>query len=397
MGNPCRLGGVTAVDAVLDATMVTLRAIGADFEANFVADLKKDAGCPSLRGDDSQYSVRKGGLFDMADAYAAGLAARSANSGRNWVATDEELSLGKHLLVSGDQEVVNGLADIHRFRPEFAAGAVLPALVSVGYELPHVSSGARDAMAGRSSGLRMYPVIIDALFDVTAKRIGKVLSKAVELYPDVDHRALWIGPEPVGDDGYRLRLRLVFFVPEADRWAADWVNAPPLGVYPTRAYPMGYCVQPDGVWRPAKLVCSAATGLAAALVVPFDDLVGMDFAKDGQLQSVKLADLDLRCGVLADVDCAYERPGWSDMAEPEVGRLFGTTGRAMKYALAKVEADDPRGVLQAPPIMEVLRLQRPVVLSAARVPVGGPPRVWAPQHRRVLQKRRARRARLGGK
>jgi len=328
------------------------------------------------------------GQLDMAVSYATCDAATNANCGRSWVGADADLGLAREMLSDYCQGFVDRLADIHRFRREFA-GVKLPVLVSTGYTLEGVVASVREPVMD-GSGLDLHPVIVEATFVMNEAHLAKVIRKADKLFPHIDHVKHWVGGEPVTEEGFRFRLRMVYFLPSAGRHAAAWVGSPPLGVYPTRAYPFGYCVAPDAVWRGGTVGDATFRGLAAALLIPFDDLVGMDFLAGGAFPAVDY-DVGYRCSVLEGFGAAYGRAGWLDEEAPDLGQLCGSVAGALARARLAVEAEDPWGVVQVPPVVEVLRLQRPIVLSAARIRVGGLPRRRRRPHatKRNRQKKKA--------
>jgi len=264
--------------------------------------------------------------------------------------------------------------------------AKLPVLISEGFAL---TAGDRSSIVGEGGLLRgtdgvlhdvlFVPVIVDSVFRVPAEAMEAAIASAEQMYPDIDHRKLWLGGAPIEEEGAKLALRMLYYVPDAARDAPRYINGPPLGFYPTASFPKGHLKLSDAAWSFRSIRCADFDGIPMALVIPFDDLVGMDLVPHDRTRSLPPFEMpdELPEPALGSFETLLDygfAKGIYSTASEHVSRYAGSMGSAIVVVFDTLALDLPKletgmpGTLLAPPLCEIMQVQRPTVLAGARLP-----------------------------
>jgi len=290
---------------------------------------------------------------------------------------------GRVRLGKRDQRTVDLLAHLYHTRKLIGA-ADFGVLISMGFRLTvgHGYWGYEEAatelvdVVDRRVELLLTPVTVEARFMIPVGLLEDTFKKAKVLYPDLDLRRQWLGDRPLDPEGLRVDVRMLYYVPDAAGNARGALNGPPLGVYPTATYPHGYLNLPRAVWRNRSVRCSDYDALTMALILPLDDLLHLDFAPHsttGGLPPLRGGNLldPLRGLINGEINFGLSYGVYVGNAEHETAYAY-TLRAAVKRVEVEFAMDAPLthigpGPELAPPISELLRLQRPTVLDVARV------------------------------
>jgi len=299
-----------------------------------------------------------------------------------WVHTEEaERAMNKmrEPLSGGDQAIMDRLAEIYAGRLDlWPDECLLPVLTSTGFELTTgipMECDLKDSKLVAADGglvdLLFVPVVTDVVFSMSSAVADSLYRRAAEHYPTINHRKLWFGESLQAGDDFRLRLRLVYYVPDAAPRAPDYVNSPALGNYPTRVFPRGYDRRFNERWCRRSVRCAAGDAPTMALLVPMDDLVGRDLSPDESTGGLPLiGDVRLRPPLAGCLDGVVEYGYAVAMYDPIGEHHCGysrTWAGALKFAKESFSFDDACQVNKLPAISEMLRMQRPQVLAACRL------------------------------